>query len=84
MFCYERMGPIERCSGEGDAQCECEDKEGGCCTRVVTVGLTGKVAFGERFKGHAELPLMTGGGSFQAGGTSRQMQQGRRMSVFFC
>ena len=38
------------------------------------MGLTGKVALGERFKGHAELPPMTGGGSFQAGGTSRQMQ----------
>lgn len=46
------------------------------------MGLTGKVTFKERFEGHEELSLrMSGGGFFQAEGTSRQMHQGRSMSV---
>ena len=54
MFCCERMGTTERCNEEGDAQCE--DKEGGCCTRVVTVGLTWKVALGKDLKDMLSYP----------------------------
>lgn len=74
------MGRTERCTEEGDAQCECEDKEGGCCTRVVTVGLTGKVALGKDLKDRLVTPddwrrFFPGRGNLQANAPGQECRE---------